>query len=529
MTDDTDDLGLLREQIAIVRELDARIEQALRDRRPLGAFLAAALPWLAERLGAAGVLLQTYGESLALETFRHPAGLSVPNEARLLARTDLDSKGYAVEVEAGWSAVGQRLDVAGEWFGRAVAVFEGAEVDAPRVHRLLDAACEELDNLLHAIRAARTKHAVTMKLGDALRHRVLADGLRQAVEVLAEAVPLDRLLLTFVAEEHEAATLHVQVYEARDGRVHAAIDTVTGAAAPVVVDEGRRYLRGGDRALLARLGLEHAQEEVLINGVTHSVVVGKALVTSRADGFNTWDRELLAAFAGFVRQRIVDFNKEWRRLSSTFRPEDVSRLVSSDDYEARWLAPREAVVGILYADISGFTKLSEQVLQTPERVAELVEAWSDEAVGLLFRHGGVFDKMVGDCVIGLFGPPFYDARPHERLAAAVRCAVDIREMTRRFPMRPGFEHLIAPGLAVSIGVHLAPLFVGIFGKNNNFTGFSSGMNNTARLQGCAKRDQILVMAEAAATLPPDHPFRLGPEESAPVKNVAAPLVYRPVL
>ena len=77
-------------------------------------------------------------------------------------------------------------------------------------------------------------------------------------------------------------------------------------------------------------------------------------------------------------------------------------------------------------------------------------------------------------------------------------------------------------------MNLAPLFVGIFGKNDNFTGFSSGMNNTARLQGCAKRDEILVMAEAALALPPGHRFQLGPEESAVVKNVAVPLRYHPV-
>jgi adenylate cyclase len=75
-------------------------------------------------------------------------------------------------------------------------------------------------------------------------------------------------------------------------------------------------------------------------------------------------------------------------------------------------------------------------------------------------------------------------------------------------------------------VFLAPLFVGQFGPNSNFTGFSSGMNNTARLQGCAGKDEILVMEDAVQKLPSGHPFKLGEKRSMPVKNVAEPLAFR---
>jgi class 3 adenylate cyclase len=249
------------------------------------------------------------------------------------------------------------------------------------------------------------------------------------------------------------------------------------------------------------------------------------LVTPRNAGFNTYDRELLAGFAGFVRQRVVDFNKEWRTLARSFRPEDVGRLLLEHDYTKTFLAPREAEVGILYVDISGFTSLSEKVLRSPAKVAELVEIWSREAVNLVWKHGGVFDKMVGDCVIGLFGPPFYDLAPADRLASALRCAVEIRDMTRNLPSRAGFEHLRNADLGVSTGVNLAPLFVGQFGPNDNFTGFSSGMNNTARLQGCAGKNEILVMEDAAARVAADAAFSFGPGRGAKVKNVADPLRF----
>ena len=183
----------------------------------------------------------------------------------------------------------------------------------------------------------------------------------------------------------------------------------------------------------------------------------------------------------------------------------------------------------VFTDIAGFTKISEQVLKSPSAVADLVERWSREAVDIVWKHGGVFDKMVGDCVIALFGPPFFDTSPEDRLARAVLCAREIRAMTTALPAREGFEKLREHGLAVSTGVHLAPLFVGQFGPNDNYTGFSSGMNNTARLQGCAGRDEILVMRESIAQLDPARGFRFGPERDAKVKNVAEPLVFAPLL
>lgn len=520
----TDDAARLRELLDIHEELDDLIEQCLQGRLGLAGCMQRALPYLARKLGATGVLVQTFGESLQLETFRHPASLEVPELADLEKKTGDGSTQFAQAARGGRTVIAQRIDVAGEWFGRAVAVFD-RPVDPPWVSRLLDAACEELDNFLHAIRAARQKHQVTMRLGHALRHRVLGEGLREAVGVLAEAIALDRMLLVFFAEEGSSRNLHVQLFEG--GR--AVVDTMRERADGAMLEEARTYLAGKGTELLDRLGFVNAQEEVLINGVTHSVIVGKVLVSSKVGAFNTWDRELLASFAGFVRQRVVDFNKEWRRLAASFRAEDVARLVASAEYEQRYLTPREEVVGILYVDIAGFTKLSEQVLKTPTRVAELVEAWSERAVDILWRHGGVFDKMVGDCIIGLFGPPFYDTAPGERLAAAIRCARDIRATTIALPSEPGFEHLRPAGLGVSTGVSLAPLMVGSFGKNSNFTGFSSGMNNTARLQGCAKRDEILVMDGPLAELPAGHGFSFGEPREAAVKNVATPLRFRPLL
>ena len=520
----------LRELYELRNMVDELIEEGLVKHWSVSEVLGALLPRLTKTLGAKGAFVETYGEDLALHLFSSSADsdaggkpLAIPSKAEIFDRTSEAKRERVNLVTEGIMVIAQHLDVAGAWFGRAGLVCP-TDADPVRLAEALDAMCEVLDNYLFAIRAAREKHTVMMKLGRALRHRVLGEGVKEAVAVLAEAIPMDRMVLVYVAEESATKTLHVQMFNGANLEV----DTLSAQGttlAPVRV-MGRDYLNGTNEDLLEHLGVKNAAEEVLINGITKSVVVGKVVVTSKSSSFNTYDRELLSAFAGYIRQRVVDFNKEWRSLALAFRPDDVGRLLQSDDYEKRFLAPREETVGVVYIDISGFTRVSETILKTPAKVAELVEEWSRDAVDIVWQHGGVFDKMVGDCVIALFGPPFYEETPGERLARAIQCAIDVRAMTNEVPKRVQFESLRAEGLAVSTGVHLAPLFVGSFGPNSNFTGFSSGMNNTARLQGCAGRNEILVMDEAIAALPASHPFKFGEQRAMTVKNVADPLKFR---
>ncbi len=521
----------VRELYALRNTVDELIEEGLVRRWGVAEMMSALLPRVASHLGAKGAFVETFGEDLALHVYAWSAegALAIPAREAMTTATSEARREVFRAAAPGGAVVAQHLDVAGAWFGRAGLVLaEGTSEPAlTRAVAGLHAMCEVLDNWLFSIRAMREKHQIMMKLGNALRHRVLGDGVRQAVEVLADAIPIDRIVLVYVAEESAAKTLHVQMFEGKELKVDTL--SVHGETHAPIRILGREYLRGESTTLLDQLGVENAQEEVLINGITKSVVVGKIVVTSKGTPFNTYDRDLLSAFAGFIRQRVVDFNKEWRALATAFRPDDVGRLLVHDGYERTFLAPREETVGILYCDISGFTRLSEQVLKTPAKVAELVEHWSRDAVEIVWQHGGVFDKMVGDCIIALFGPPFYDDPPGERLAKAIACARDIRTMTNRLPQRVMFENLREAGVSVSTGVNLAPLFVGQFGPNSNFTGFSSGMNNTARLQGCAAKDEILVMDEAIAALPEGHGFSFGEVRATPVKNVAEPLRYRALL
>jgi class 3 adenylate cyclase len=85
-----------------------------------------------------------------------------------------------------------------------------------------------------------------------------------------------------------------------------------------------------------------------------------------------------------------------------------------------------------------------------------------------------------------------------------------------------------PGLGVGVGIHTCPVAVGLFGPNEEFTAFGTGMNATARLQSEASFREILVMENTVRILENESlagDFRFEGPHEASVKNVQDPLKF----
>ncbi len=77
-----------------------------------------------------------------------------------------------------------------------------------------------------------------------------------------------------------------------------------------------------------------------------------------------------------------------------------------------------AVAAVVFADISGFTAMSEKM--DPEQVLKVMNGCFEGLVEAVERHDGVVDKFIGDCLMAVFGVPV----AHEDDAArAVRAYV----------------------------------------------------------------------------------------------------------
>jgi len=61
------------------------------------------------------------------------------------------------------------------------------------------------------------------------------------------------------------------------------------------------------------------------------------------------------------------------------------------------------LVTILFADISGFTALTETL--DPEMARDLVEAYFQRMTPILEKYNGTVEKFIGDEIMALFGAP----------------------------------------------------------------------------------------------------------------------------
>lgn len=510
------------------RMVDDLLEESLKNRENLEQTFHRLFPALLKFTGAKGVAVQALDEELTLQTWHlGDFGGTFPG-------TLLTENRWGVRMIGTGTLVAQVLDVVGTKIGAMGFFYEGDHTQVERAGKLareLETVAEELDTVLASIQTQSEKQQLLVAINGCLANRVFEVGMDQAVRALSERIKLPGFMLVY-RDAVESGALHYRGYKygqlefASNGTRHQALDAA-------ILAHGAELVAPNDRRLRDVVGPRRAVESVLISGFGQEAALGKILVWSSSDGFSAYAMDLLHLLSSTLSQRLIDYNRERIHLSQFFAPKVIDDLLKDPDYERRFLTPRAEEVGILFADINGFTKICEQVLERPERIGKFVDDWSEEAVRILHKHHGVFDKMVGDCVIGLFGPPFFKSSREQRAVEAMRSAIEIQDFTRdKMSAHPEIsrlsELLKVPGLGVAIGVNIAPTFCGLFGPNRQYTGFSTGMNQTARLQSLGSFRETLVMDSVKSALDASSEadikaLRYGPLTETPVKNVAHPL------
>jgi adenylate cyclase len=141
----------------------------------------------------------------------------------------------------------------------------------------------------------------------------------------------------------------------------------------------------------------------------------------------------------------------------------------------------EMEIGILFADIRGFTAWSETASPTDAsvRIASFYRL-AEQALG----EDDALIEFVGDQVMALYLPDF----PSLREAAPSVMVAAARQLLRQAQSREG------ESLPVGVGIHMGIASVGNVNKGGmkDFTAVGDVVNTAARLQSCALADQIVV-------------------------------------
>jgi class 3 adenylate cyclase len=526
---DKEKIRYLEKRIQVVDDVDAIIEQCHVEKKDLGATLDIIFQCIQRHMAPAAIFLQTQNEELRPTIFSHGitedmVALRAGNLLQISKPTCI--KDPAIE----WFAI--PLDMAGETIGAfGIGFLPGEKKSTPLVFDMMNAIAEELDGFFYGIQASRIKHLTILEIQRCLKSKNLMTAIDMSINMVSDSVPVQELILMYLDEDLEG-NKQIQYVVYRDFQKLFDSAESPMPALEAILKQGKEVVLPGNRDLEEILQLDGFSETILLDGLLNETLVGKLILRpAHGTGFSIASREIVQVFAEALRQRLVDFNREKNLLRQFFSPEITRKLLKNADYREKLLSSHQAELGVLFADVSGFTKLSEQVLKEPKRITDFINNWAHGVVEGLFKEGGVLDKLVGDCIIGLFGPPFYELPPPKIAVKALQTALFIRKFTGDFLRLPENEDVQRSPLfkefGVAIGINFCPANVGMLGPNKDFTAFSSGMNNTARLQGLAKAGEILVtpsIKELAEQFEPALWSFEGPF-SAGVKNVKDPLTY----
>jgi adenylate cyclase len=172
-------------------------------------------------------------------------------------------------------------------------------------------------------------------------------------------------------------------------------------------------------------------------------------------------------------------------------------------FEAAPLGGHDMEVGVLFADIRGFTSWCES--QPPEAVARALNRFYAIASATLTSGDGLVDKLVGDEVMALFLTAF-------RSLGERTCEVMVdaaRELLLRFGQTTPDQDVLPVGVGLSFGIARVGN-VGV-GEVKDFTAVGDVVNTAARLEAKASPGEILMSAsvyERVAEQAPDATHRM---------------------
>lgn len=152
---------------------------------------------------------------------------------------------------------------------------------------------------------------------------------------------------------------------------------------------------------------------------------------------------------------------------------------------------------VIFADLEGFTSLSEKT--TPEEVVEILNYFFSSMIPIVFKNKGTLDKLMGDCIMAIFGAPIDDRRCSFQ---AVTTTLQMFEAFHVFKQEIGerYRHL-----KMSVGINSGDLIAGFLGSENhmNYTVIGDTVNSSQRLQSIANGNQIYLSKTVYNDIEPD--------------------------
>jgi adenylate cyclase len=280
----------------------------------------------------------------------------------------------------------------------------------------------------------------------------------------------------------------------------------------------RKALDGNEAVLTRDARLDFAGSDSIISANIRSAVCAPLVSEGTAIGliyvdspgreqFGDRERDLLAAVANqaainIERARLTEELRQQAKLRQNFErfmSPNVAQLMASyfSQHGQLW-EPQELTVSVLFADVKGFTSLSEPLSQ--REVQDLMNEYFHEMTEVIFSHNGTLDKYIGDGIMAVFGAPQLGepGDPNQYAIQAVDAALGMIASHRRL-----VEKLDpSKAFAFRIGINTGPVYAGFFGTRQRleYTVMGDTVNTASRLEGKADLNSVLISEATRAAI-----------------------------
>jgi class 3 adenylate cyclase len=221
------------------------------------------------------------------------------------------------------------------------------------------------------------------------------------------------------------------------------------------------------------------------------------------------------------RQRLALLEQLKGELSK-FVPDSVKKLLEQNP-DATELEKKNVDVSVLFLDIAGYTRLSEEL--EPKKLNQLVQTYFSTFLDIIQAHHGDISETAGDGLMVIFQSERGGA---DHALNATRAAFAIRQRTAALNEEYGG---IFPAVQLHMGINTGDALVGATklggagAQRWTFTASGSTTNVAARFAASAQGGEIVVGPPTAERI--RGYFVLESMGERTFKNVSAPIhVYR---
>jgi adenylate cyclase len=335
--------------------------------------------------------------------------------------------------------------------------------------------------------------------------RPVEEVLEQVMDIVFEHVPSDRGFLMLQEEPDNKLVPMVIKHRNPGSGIDSGKITISKTIADRVMKD-RVSILTSDAMVDPRFG---AGDSIRFHGIRSAMcaplwnkdqVIGIIHVDSPmlTNCFTLNDLDLLTALANYaavaverarLNQKILAEEKKRERLGRFLSPQVTQRILNASDSQGAALGvPEVKEVSILFADIVGFTSMSEKM--SPAAVALFLNDYLSRMTDVIFKYEGTLDKYIGDAIMAVYGAPL-DMPDHA--ARAVKSALEMQERLTEF----NSERKEGPNIRIRIGINSGKAVAGEIGSINKkeYTVLGDTVNTASRLESSVAKPGMVVIGE----------------------------------